>query len=160
MAKLPQSCGAATAVGALGLRAGGARSIKPCVQQSLRQHWEPGLGTHCLWWQGGEATSCTDLWTDMELDVQRAKELIEQKLAEEEEKVGPWGRGTCLGCVRDLPCAVSILGDLHVRRLALTLPPQGMQQGDQGLSAASGSLLGSSCPWGKAEQQAGAQLAR
>lgn len=33
----------------------------------------------------------------MELDVQRAKELIEQKLAEEEEKVGLWGRGTCLG---------------------------------------------------------------
>ncbi|NXS58438.1 ANKR2 protein, partial [Brachypteracias leptosomus] len=29
------------------------------------------------------------VWADMELDVQRAKELIEQKLAEEEEKVGP-----------------------------------------------------------------------
>lgn len=96
----------------------------------------------------------------MELDVQRAKELIEQKLAEEEEKVGLWGRGTCLGCVRDLPCAMPILGDLHVRRLALTLPSQGMEQGDQGLSGASGSQLGISGPRGKAEQRAGAQLAR
>lgn len=98
----------------------------------------------------------------MELEVQRAKELIEQKLAEEEEeeKVGPLGRGTCPGCARDLPCAVSILRDSDVRRLAPTLPSRGMQQGGQGLSGASGSQPESSCPWVRVEQQAGAQLAK
>ncbi|NXE33642.1 ANKR2 protein, partial [Ptilorrhoa leucosticta] len=35
--------------------------------------------------QGEEDTSCTGLQAGMELDVERAKELIEQKLAEEEE---------------------------------------------------------------------------
>lgn len=44
MAKLPQSCGAATAVGALGLPDGGAGSIKPHGQRSRRQRREPGLG--------------------------------------------------------------------------------------------------------------------
>ncbi|XP_017924715.2 LOW QUALITY PROTEIN: ankyrin repeat domain-containing protein 2 [Manacus vitellinus] len=88
MAKLPQSCGAATAVGAFGLWNGGASSIKPHSQWSCRQHQEPGPGTPCC---GGKekrihpAQDCA-LWADMELDVERAKELIEQKLAEEEEE--------------------------------------------------------------------------
>lgn len=50
MAKLPQSCGAATAVGALGLRDGGAGGIKPHSQWSHRQCREPGPGAPCLWW--------------------------------------------------------------------------------------------------------------
>ncbi|XP_015488203.1 LOW QUALITY PROTEIN: ankyrin repeat domain-containing protein 2 [Parus major] len=88
MAKLPQSCGAATAVGALGLWDSGASSIKPHGQRSRRQHQEPGLGTPA---RGNKkkrthpAQDCA-LWADMELDVERAKELIEQKLAEEEKE--------------------------------------------------------------------------
>lgn len=68
----------------LGCRTEGASSIKPQGQWSRRQSWEPGGGekrTH-------PAQRCARQ-ADMELDVQRAKELIEQKLAEEEEeKVG------------------------------------------------------------------------
>ena len=67
MAKLPQSCGAATAVGALGLRDGGASGIKPRGQQSHQQHREqhrePGPGTPCRRWRGGEAASCAALCT-------------------------------------------------------------------------------------------------
>ncbi|XP_064320016.1 ankyrin repeat domain-containing protein 2 isoform X3 [Phalacrocorax carbo] len=88
MAKLPQSCGAVTAVSALGQWNGGDSSIKPHSQRNRRQHQEPGLGAPCPSWQGGEAASgrgCAPQ-ADMELDVQRAKELIEQKLAEEEEE--------------------------------------------------------------------------
>ncbi|XP_074964386.1 ankyrin repeat domain-containing protein 2 isoform X1 [Phalacrocorax aristotelis] len=88
MAKLPQSCGAVTAVSALGQWNGGDGSIKPHSQRNRRQHQEPGLGAPCPLWQGGEAASgrgCAPQ-ADMELDVQRAKELIEQKLAEEEEE--------------------------------------------------------------------------
>lgn len=51
----------------------------------------PGARTPCLW-QQEEDTSSQDcaLQADMELDVERAKELIEQKLAEEEkEEVSP-----------------------------------------------------------------------
>lgn len=62
MAKLPQSCGAATAVGALGLWDRGASSIKPHSQRHCRQHQEPGLGALCLW-QQEEDTSCTGLCT-------------------------------------------------------------------------------------------------
>ncbi|XP_026706782.1 ankyrin repeat domain-containing protein 2 isoform X1 [Athene cunicularia] len=82
MAKLPQSCRAATADGALGLRDGGAGSIKPCGQRSCRQYQEPGLGKEE---RLHPAQGCAQ-WADMELDVQRAKDLIEQKLAEEEEE--------------------------------------------------------------------------
>ncbi|XP_074764519.1 ankyrin repeat domain-containing protein 2 isoform X4 [Athene noctua] len=75
----------------LGCGDGGAGSIKPCGQRSCRQHQEPGLGKEE---RLHPAQGCA-LWADMELDVQRAKDLIEQKLAEEEEeeKVGPQGRG-------------------------------------------------------------------
>lgn len=46
MAKLPQSCGAATAVGDLGLWDGGAGGIKRRGQRSCG---ELGLGALCLW---------------------------------------------------------------------------------------------------------------
>uniref|UniRef100_A0A8C0ICC6 Ankyrin repeat domain 2 n=1 Tax=Bubo bubo TaxID=30461 RepID=A0A8C0ICC6_BUBBB len=112
MAKLPQSSGAATADGALGLRDRGAGSIKPCGQQSRRQHQEPGLGKEE---RLHPAQDCA-LRADMELDVQRAKDLIEQKLAEEEEeeKVGSRGRG-------------GQLGPEEVNR-ALRVPPKGQER--------------------------------
>lgn len=46
MAKLPQSCGAATAVGDLGPWDGGAGGIKRRGQRSCG---ELGLGALCLW---------------------------------------------------------------------------------------------------------------
>lgn len=69
----------------------------------------------------------------MELDVERAKELIEQKLAEEEEEeVGLQGRRTFLGCSRNPHCTLSILRDSDVRRLALTLPSWGIMNVSKG----------------------------
>lgn len=63
MAKLPQSCGTVTAVGALGPRNGGTGGIKPRSQRSCRQHREPGPAAPYPWRQGGEAASCTGLCT-------------------------------------------------------------------------------------------------
>lgn len=91
MAKLPQSCGAGTAVGALGQRDGGAGGIKPRRQRSRRQHRE--LTPVVLKRRRGRILPGAARGADMELDVEKAKELIDQKLAEEEEeeKVGPAG---------------------------------------------------------------------
>lgn len=104
MAKLPQSCGAGTAVGALGQRDGGAGGIKPRRQPSRRQHREPKRRRR------GRILPGAAHGAAMELDVEKAKELIDQKLAEEEEeeKVGlPATPGTsavpgggCQGCPR------------------------------------------------------------
>nr|XP_047916484.1 ankyrin repeat domain-containing protein 2 isoform X6 [Anser cygnoides] len=84
MAKLPQSCGAGTAVGALGQRDGGAGGIKPRRQRSRRQHRE--LTPVVLKRRRGRILPGAARGADMELDVEKAKELIDQKLAEEEEE--------------------------------------------------------------------------